>query len=157
MNQSNARVEEWLDRGYGECWLSHSEVAQVVQETLLEGNQSDFGLQAWVIMSNHAHVAVEIWNVPLAKLVNHWKGKSSREANKLLGRSGQFWQKDYFDSVLRDAEHVRKATRYTEENPVKAFLVETARGWKWGSARYRDQWQRLCSKGEAAAGVKVAV
>src|SRR5258705_9693691 len=107
-------------------------------------------MRAWVIMPNHVHAVVDIWNVPLAKLVNQWKGKSSREANKLLGRTGPFWQADYFDTVLRDSDHVRRATRYTEENPVKAFLVKAAREWTWSSAHYRDGHERLVWNGEAA-------
>jgi REP element-mobilizing transposase RayT len=81
--------------------------------------------------------------VPLAKLVHGWKGKSSREANKLLRRRGPFWQEDYYDTLVRDAAHVKWAIRYTEQNPVKAFLVRAAREWAWSSARYRDDYERL--------------
>jgi REP element-mobilizing transposase RayT len=138
------KLEEWLDRGHGECCLRDSMVAQLVEGTLLEADQHEFGIQAWVIMPNHVHLVVDVWDVPLSKLVNQWKGRSSREANKLLGRRGQFWQEDYFDTLIRDAEHSRKAVHYTEQNPVKAFLVKTACEWTWSSACHRDEYQRLC-------------
>ena len=48
------------------------------------------------------------WSAAFVKLINGWKGKSSREANKLLGRRGQFWQADYYDTIVRDTEHLRK-------------------------------------------------
>lgn len=137
------QLEEWLDRGHGECWLRDSIVAQVVERILLERDQRDFAMQAWVIMPNHVHLVVDVRDVPLATLIKQWKGKSAREANKLLGRSGRFWQEDYFDTLLRDAEHLRKAKHYTEQNPVKAFLAKTAREWRWSSARHRDEYGQL--------------
>jgi hypothetical protein len=32
---------------------------------------------------------------------------TATEANKALGREGQFWQKDYFDRFIRTAEALR--------------------------------------------------
>jgi REP element-mobilizing transposase RayT len=92
---------------------------------------------------NHVHLIVDVWDVPLAKLINDWKGKSSREANKLLGRRGPFWQEDYYDTLVRDEAHLKRAIRYTEQNPVKAFLVKTANDWLWSSARHRDEYGRF--------------
>ena len=137
------KMEDWLDRGHGECWLRHPAVAQLVERILLETDGGSYRLQAWVVMPNHVHVVVDVWDVPLVKLINGWKGKSSREANKLLGRRGQLWQEDYFDTLVRDAEHLHKAIRYTEQNPVKAFLAKTSGEWPWSSARRRDEYERL--------------
>lgn len=137
------KLEAWLDRGHGECWLRRPDVGQLVEKILLHGDERDFRFQAWVVMPNHVHLVVNVWNVPLAKLINRWKGKSSREANKLLGRRGAFWQVDYYDTLIRDAAHLKRAIRYTEQNPVKAFLVRAAHEWLSGSARHRDQYERL--------------
>jgi hypothetical protein len=38
---------------------------------------------------------------------------------------------------------LKRAIRYTEQNPVKAFLVKVAREWLWCSARHRDEYERL--------------
>ena len=73
------------------------------------------------------------WGDPLAKLMNTWKGKSARAANELLGRSGRFWQPDYFDTLIRNEAHLRQAVRYVEANPVKAGLVKEATAWPWSS------------------------
>ena len=137
------KLEEWLDRGYGECWLRRGDVADVVEHMLLETDGNEFQMQAWMIMPNHVHLVVDVRNVPLVKLLNTWKGKSSRQANLLLGRRGPFWQVDYFDTLVRDGEHLAKALRYTEQNPVKAALVRDPRDWRWSSARRRDPYGRL--------------
>ena len=94
-------------------------------------------------MPNHVHLVVDVWDVPLAKLVGCWKGKSSRFANLLLKRRGQFWQEDYFDVLIRDEAHLKKAIRYTEQNPAKACLVKAFRSWTWSSACRRDEFERL--------------
>jgi putative DNA methylase len=137
------KLESWLDRGHGECWLRRHDVAELVEYILLETDGRDYRIQAWVVMPNHVHVVVDVWNLPLAKLMAGWKGKSSRLSNVLLLRSGKFWQEDYFDTIIRDEAHLKKAVRYTEQNPVKEFLVKDAREWLWSSARHRDEYSRL--------------
>ena len=138
------KLEAWLDRGHGECWLKRRDVAELVEKALLAADGCDYRMRAWVVMSNHVHLVVDVWEVPLVRLINGWKGKSSREANKLLSRRGSFWQEDYYDDTLiRDEAHLKRAIRYTEQNPVKAFLARSARDWPWSSARHRDEYERL--------------
>jgi len=128
------KLEAWLDRGHGECWLNRPSIADPVKSALLARNTTDYHLRAWVIMPNHVHLVVDILDLPLAKLLNLWKGKSARAANKLLGRNGPFWQTDYFDTLIRDEAHLRQAVRYVEANPMKACLVKAASEWPWSSA-----------------------
>lgn len=137
------KLEAWLDRGRGKCWLRRSDVAELMEKILLEPDGRDYQMQAWIIMPNHVHLVVDIWDLPLGKLINGWKGKSSREANKLFGLRGAFWQEDYFDTLIRDETHMKRAIRYTEQNPVKAFLAKAARDWHWSSARHRDEYEHL--------------
>jgi len=136
-------IEAWLDRGHGECWLRQRSVAELLEKILLEANGRDYRVQAWVMMPNHVHLVVDVWDVPLVKLINGWKGKSSHEANKLLNRRGPFWQEDYYDTLIREEPRRKRAIRYTEQNPVKAFLVKSAQEWSFGSALHRDEYERL--------------
>lgn len=137
------KLEAWLDRGYGECWLRQTEVAKVVEQVLLEADGRDYRLHSWVVMPNHVHLVMDVWDVSLAKRVSGWKGKSSRFANLLIQRRGEFWQEDYFDTLIRDEAHLKRAIRYVELNPVKACLVKESRGWPWSSAPRRDEYERL--------------
>jgi putative transposase len=59
---------------------------------------------------------------PLEKLIRSWKGFTARQINKLLERSGGFWQRDYFDRLVRDEKHFANCVRYIRHNPVKASL-----------------------------------
>jgi len=125
------------------------DAAEIVEQILLDADGGEYRMQAWVIMPNHVHLVVDVWDMPLAKLINSWKGKSSRLVNVLVQRGGAFWQADYYDTLIRDEAHLRRAIRYTEQNPVKAFLAKLAREWRCCSARRRDAYERL--PGQCAA------
>ena len=38
----------------------------------------------------------------LSSILGSWKSFTSKEANKVLGRTGRLWQEDYFDRFIRD-------------------------------------------------------
>ena len=141
--QRFAKIEDYLDRGLGECELRDPRAASIVEENWLHLDGQQYRLIAWVVMPNHAHLLVEIWQTPLAELVKNWKGYSARRINELLGRDGELWQEDYWDRYIRDETHYRKVVHYIENNPVKAGLVKSPEQWKWSSARFRDEYNQL--------------
>ncbi len=57
---------------------------------------------------------------PLEKILLSWKGFTARKINSLLGRSGTFWQRDYFDRLVRDDNHLANCIRYIRRNPEKS-------------------------------------
>ena len=142
-SQRRRKLEAWLDRGHGECWLAQPRPASLVEDKLRETDGKAYQLQAWTVMPNHVHLVVDVWATPLSKLLNLWKGATSRAANLALGRRGHFWEREYFDTLIRDEEHLKRAVRYTENNPVKAALVAERKKWRWGSAGHRDEHERL--------------
>ncbi len=144
------KLEAWLDRGLGECWLRRPEVAGQVEQILRAEDGQAYRLRAWTLMPNHVHIVVDVWQTPLARLLHLWKGRSSHAANQLLQRRGTFWEREYFDTLIKDKAHLRKAIRYTEANPMKAGLVRDPREWMWGSARRRDEYERLPWERQAA-------
>ena len=59
----------------------------------------------------------------------------------VFGSSGRFWQPEYFDRWLRDAQEVEHAIRYVESNPVVAGLCDHALEWRFSSAhRFEGRW-----------------
>ena len=135
--QRRTELEAYLDVGHGECHLRDPRVASLVQENLLHHDGKSYQLLAWVIMPNHVHVLVDVGQTPLAQLLHGWKSYTATQANRLLGRRGQFWQDEYFDRAIRDTEHLQKAVRYIENNPNKAHLCGAPAEWPWGSAALR--------------------
>ena len=79
-------------------------------------------------MPNHVHVLIQtLGEQSLARIVHSWKSYTAHRANEILGRSGTFWQREYFDRIVRDEEDLRRTIEYVIENPVKAGL----RDWPW--------------------------
>lgn len=132
------RIEEYLDAGRGECWLNRTIVARVVEEALFYFDQQRYRLLAWCVMPNHVHVLFEIRRgFSLPSIVHSWKSYTANEANKLLNRRGEFWQREYFDRYIRNVEHYEAIVAYIEENPVIARLARVKTDWPWSSARFR--------------------
>ena len=135
--QLRRRIEEYLDAGHGECWLRRLDVARVVEGALLHFDGQRYRLLAWCIMPNHAHALIETREgFPLADILHSWKSFTSHEANRLLQRGGAFWQREYLDRFVRNAEHYESVVSYIEENPVKAGLAKFKTEWPWSSARF---------------------
>ena len=133
------KLEAYIDLGHGECHLRDPQIAAVVQENLLHFDGKTYRLIAWCIMPNHVHALIEMKETPLDEVLGSWKSYTSKRANRLLGRTGQFWQEEYFDRYMRDEEHLRQVLHYIENNPVNARLVRAPEQWRWGSARYRAE------------------
>ncbi len=136
-------LEAYLDKGRGECHLRQPEIAKMVEDSLRFRCGQDYKLRAWVVMPNHVHLLFKVFGVPMSQLVDAWKGFTAKQANKILGRRGKFWQDDYWDTFMRDEDHERKTRKYIEANPVKARLVLDGKKWPWSSAHFRDDYERL--------------
>jgi putative transposase len=93
---------------------------------------------AWTVMPNHVHVLFKLLAPHgLGAVVGSWKRFTARAANRRLGRSGAFWQDDYWDRFVRHDAHYAAAVAYIDQNPVKAGLVAAPEDWPWGSARFQ--------------------
>lgn len=136
--EKQRQLERYLDLGHGACHLRDSRIARVVQENLWHHDGAHYRLLAWSIMPNHVHALIEVWQMPLGKILQRWKSYTSKAANEILGRDGAFWQDDYFDRYIRDEDHYSRIVQYIESNPVKAGLVPVAAEWPWSSAHFRN-------------------
>jgi type I restriction enzyme R subunit/putative DNA methylase len=160
--EKRTRLEEYLDRGVGECHLRDPRIAQLAEDAMLHFHDEHYELLAWCVMPNHVHVLVHVWQMPLWKMVQSWKrfiatraevvlterrSPTRREGEKLENaparRAALQWQREYWDTFMRDEEQQRKAVRYIESNPVKAKLCGAPEAWPFSSARFRDEFRRL--------------
>ena len=129
------RIEAYLDVGYGETWLADPRIAALVEDALLYFDSERYNIHAWVVMPNHIHVLVTPRRgYQLLEIIRSWKSFTANKANRLLGRSGQFWQAGYFDRYIRDDRHFAAVLAYIEDNPVKAGLCSRPEKWLCSSA-----------------------
>jgi REP element-mobilizing transposase RayT len=120
----------------GPRWLLDERIAQCVVDAIQYGEKqlNLYELQAWVLMINHVHILIYP-KAKLARITKSIKSFSARQANTILGRTGQpFWQEESYDRWVRGPKGFQEILHYIEENPVTANLVETASDWRWSSA-----------------------
>jgi REP element-mobilizing transposase RayT len=145
----------------GPAWLKEPDVAAIVKEALHYRDGKEYELLAYCIMPNHVHVVFSLItpdDVYVGRLLSRpietdvWapgdgrakarptfvtdilrliKGSTARECNKVLGRTGPFWQHESYDHVIRDGDELERTIWYVLDNPVKAGFVQSWEQWPW--------------------------
>ena len=87
---------------------------------------------AYVLMPDHVHlfVALDDVKISLSEWTKAVKGALS-EALRTDGHSSPYWQKGFFDHVLRSGESYSAKWEYVRDNPVRAGLVASADNWPY--------------------------
>ncbi len=153
------KFEKTLDSAKsGPIWLKDDRIAKQVAEGLHYRDGKVYCLDAYCIMSNHVHVVftplvmqssntdvvhsaentAQMKDLPynlLSSIMNSLKGYTAYKANRLLGRSGAFWQQESYDHVIRDANELQRIIAYVLNNPVKAGVVDRREKWQWSYCR----------------------
>ena len=80
--EKQTKLEEYLDRGVGECHLRDPRVAKLAEDSMLHFHNERYELLGWCVMPNHVHVLVHVWNWPLWKMVQSWKRFIQTQANR---------------------------------------------------------------------------
>ena len=125
------KIEKHLDLGNGSCWLKNPEIAALVSNALRYFDRQRYSLYTWTIMPNHVHVLFGILDSNLESIIHSWKSYTAHEANRLLQRSGRFWQPEYFDRLIKSERQFEYCVRYVLNNPVKAGLCKEVNQWPW--------------------------
>jgi putative transposase len=130
--------DDVLDRGIGSSVLKNAGCADLVVEALMHGDPERYQLQAWCVMPNHVHVLLATNDKhELGGIVRLWKSYTATRINRLMGRQGPLWARDYFDRFIRDERHFETNRRYIEMNPVSAGLCGAPEDWAFSSAGWR--------------------
>jgi len=117
------RFEAWLDQGNGSRALARPEIRKAVRNCLMRFDGERLNVRAAVIMPTHVHALLQpLHPHTIAALLKGLKGASARQANRLLGAAGVFWQDESYDHIVRSNEQLWHYFRYIEENPRKAGL-----------------------------------
>ncbi len=128
----------------GPVWLKDKRIANIVADAFKFRDGKDYGLLAYCIMPNHVHVLFNIIQdlhqsteshenrfTVVTDILKKLKGSTAREANKILHRTGPFWQHESYDHVVRNDRELENIIDYVLMNPVKAGLVKEYEEWEW--------------------------
>jgi menaquinone-specific isochorismate synthase len=122
------RIEAYLDSGCGACHLANPQISKKVAGALQFFEGQRYRQFAWSVMPNHVHAVFRpLPNWPLEGIMHSWKSFTSKEANKVLHRTGDFWEPEYYDHLVRNEEEFYRYIEYVASNPKRAGLKD----WKW--------------------------
>jgi len=97
---------------------------------------------AYCLMSNHVHFIVKPTDTRgLARLFNTVHMRYSQYKNEQKQQKGHLWQGRFYSCILSD-EHLYRAVRYVEQNPVRAGMVACAWDYPWSSTRQHMNKER---------------
>lgn len=141
---NRTRIEEYFDRSAGSCPFLDNRIAGAMVAALRFREGKHYRLPAWCVMPNHVHVVARLFpGHELANVVKAWKNFSAKAANQALGRKGRFWQREYYDRLIRNGDEFDRAIRYVIENPAKAGLKNWT--WVWSAG-----WEARTTAGQEA-------
>ena len=137
-----AKFDDQLDRSQsGPRFLTKPPIAQLMIDALRFYEPQRYALIAYVVMPNHAHIVLtpadrEAGLPPwgLDRIFQSLKGYTAKSGNQMLSRSGQFWQREYYDHLIRDDDELAWYVNYTLHNPVTAGLCNDLLDWPWSNA-----------------------
>lgn len=115
-------------------YFERLDITQGVIEAILFGNGKQYALDAFVVMPDHVHLLIYLYEgVSVRSGLANLKRFTSRQANKILGRTGKFWQHEHFDHLVRKSSYWVKFFDYIHNNPVKGKLVDSAENYPHSS------------------------
>lgn len=126
--------ERYLDAGGGFCPFHEPTLCATAAAGLTAFSQRHgWRVSDFTLMPNHVHLLLipEQNAQPLKQSIRGWKWHIAKEANRLLGRSGAFWQSDWFDRWARTDSEAIRMRDYIRQNPVKAGLVSRWEDYPW--------------------------
>ncbi|WP_153555340.1 hypothetical protein [Roseimaritima sediminicola] len=150
-------VDSLLDQQPPVKHLADERLAEIVQDAFLHFAGERYHLFAFVVMPSHHHwvfLPIDDWVDELATGQRHKSNKrtprevishsvqsyTGTQCNRLLGKTGSFWQVETFDHCVRDEAELHRIIEYIENNPVVAGLVEHVDQYRWSSARLRKEF-----------------
>lgn len=145
-----AADERW-DQAPRVRWLEQPALANEIRQSLHFFAGVRYHLLEYVVMPSHLHWVFEATEqyeasfrdndrTPREVILQSLKSYTGRACNRLLGRSGQFWQQESYDHWVRNERELCHVLQYVRNNPVRAGLAATPEEWGFSSAHDRKLW-----------------
>ncbi|HVU33809.1 MAG TPA: transposase [Opitutaceae bacterium] len=128
-----------INRGNYRAWVFGEEGARDAFEACLHEAAERYGwvLHAWVIMSNHYHLAVETPDANLVPGMQWLQSVYANRFNRYRGENGQLFQGRYKALLVEKGEALGQVCHYIHLNPVRAGVVPVAELRAYRSGSYR--------------------
>jgi hypothetical protein len=90
---------------------------------------------AFCLMTNHIHLAIQVADVPLSRILQNLSFRYTRWVNWRRHRSGHLFQGRYKAFLVDADSYLLELAAYIHLNPVRAGMVKDAKTYRWSSHR----------------------
>jgi REP element-mobilizing transposase RayT len=98
-----------------------------------------FELVNFSFLDNHFHFLIKpVRETNLSDLMCVLLSTYTKRWNKRHAKSGHLWRARFWSCIVESEADFVAETRYIDNNPVEAHLVNEARKWRWGGL-----WMRV--------------
>ncbi len=102
-------------------------------------------LHAYCWMPNHVHLAIEVGEAPLGRVMQLVASRYARSKQRRVPTTGHLFERRYRAKLVDADRYLLTLVRYIHNNPVRAGLVADAADHEWSShlaylGRVRTEW-----------------
>ena len=124
-------------------FLSESDYEAFLEALGAVRKRYPFYLYAYVLMSNHFHLLMEVQRSPTARIMQSLLTGYVRHFNKIHRRRGYLFEGRYKAIICERQSYLLELLRYIHLNAVRAGLVERPGEWPWsGHGEYLGKEKR---------------
>lgn len=100
---------------------------------LIQEGVNRFGnrIHAFCFMDNHIHLAIQVADVPLSKIIHNFSFRYTRWLNDKRQKTGHLFQGRYKALLVAQDSYLLELVRYIHLNPVRAGLVKQPEDYQW--------------------------
>ena len=88
-------------------------------------------IHAFCFMDNHIHLAIQVADVPLSKIIQNISFRYTRWMNHKSRKTGHLFQGRYKALLVEQDSYLLELVRYIHLNPVRAGLVKQLENYQW--------------------------
>ncbi len=116
-------------------FLGQSDYQAFIEALRIVRQRYPFSLYAYVLMSNHFHLLLEVDRFSTARILQSLLTGYVRRFNRSHRRRGHLFEGRYKAIVCDRDSYLLELVRYIHLNPVRAEMVKRAGEWRWSGHR----------------------
>ena len=90
-------------------------------------------IHAFCLMTNHVHIAIQVGDIPLSRIMQNLSFRYTRFVNSGKKRIGHLFQGRYKAILIDVDSYLLELIRYIHLNPVRAGITKTPDEYPWSS------------------------
>ncbi len=90
-------------------------------------------VHAYCLMNNHVHLALQVTDTPLSKVMQNLSFRYTQHINRKQKRTGHLFQGRFKALLIDEDDYLLELVRYIHLNPLRAGIVKDLDNYPWSS------------------------